>query len=106
MNILVIKSIINLDDEISLSNKYNQYLSVQDLNLIYNDKDKGTYNLLTKKKEAMKQKQLEIVYGNNNCEIDVMGNEINLRFDLFFVLYYYFEDNDSLKKSYIYKKMY
>ena len=102
MNILVIKSIINLDDEISLSNKYNQYLSVQDLNLIYNDKDKGTYNLLTKKKEAMKQKQLEIVYGNNNCEIDVMGNEINLRFDLFFVLYYYFEDNDSLKKSYIY----
>ena len=101
MNYLSIKSIFNLKESISLDNNYNQYLSVQGLNLIYYDNDKETYNLLTKRKEALNQKQLEIKYGNNSCEINITGNEINLRFDLFLILYYYFEDNDSLKKSYM-----
>ena len=91
MNDLKIISNITLLNEISLDKEFNHNLSVQKLDLIYFDIDDEKFTILKKREKNFVDKQLEIKYGNNNCEIRINSIEINLRIDALLKLYYYFK---------------
>ena len=95
-----IKSLIILGKEILLSNNFQHQLSIQSLDLIYYYNDEEKYNLLSKRKINFNEKQVDILYNNNNAQIILNNNEINLRIDAILRLYYFFSENDSLEKAY------
>ena len=95
-----IKSSVILGNEIFLSNNYQHNLWIQSLDLIYYYNDDEKCNLLSKRKINLNEKQVDMIYSNNNIQIILNNNEINLRIDAILRLYYYFRENDSLEKAY------
>ena len=100
MNNFLIKSSI-CEQYLLHTNNFNYNLSIQGLDFIYYDENSEKHNILTKRKKENNEKQIEIKYNDNNYEINTNYNEINLKFDAFLMIYYYFNGNNSLKKSYI-----
>ena len=90
---------IIISKEISLSNNKSQYVSIENLDLFYFYEEDEKFNILTKRKQNNNEKQIDIIFGNNNLEINVNNNEINLRIDVFLRLYYLFKERDSIEIS-------
>ena len=100
INSLKIKNTILLNDEMLLSNNFNFEIFVGSLDLIYFDEKSDKINILEKRKEVENENQIEIKYGNNNCEIIINYNVIDIRIDSFLNIYYYFHGKNSLNSSY------
>ena len=100
MNNLLIKSYLVSGKELFLSDNFNHNFSIQNIALIYYLGVEDKINILTKRKEDYKEKQVEFIYGNDNCVININNNEINLRIEAFLMIFYYFKGNDIAEKSY------
>ena len=100
MNSLKIKNTILLNDELLFTNNFNFEVLVGSLDLIYFDEKSEKISILEKRKEVENENQIEIKYGNNNCEIIINYNVIDIRIDSFLNIYYYFQGKNSLNSSY------